>query len=416
MRRLRIHRATSSLRCRPNASSCRRACRRRRSRKATCRRRPSLRRRRPPPSPRAGPRRINVPLSTVVKIPAEAATAAVLKISSEEEDAPARQADRRARFLRRSLDLRHGRSGSGVVGADPAPRRPCSKPRNARRPRRRQAKRRDADIMEEVDRYLWEVYQRKAVKSDSSGDFTWKDPAAAKHAGMSMQEYVIRRHGRRFPRAALSRRPRDGRPGHQLVDAERLPRRLPAEPRLRLQGPCRQLEARRQPRGRRLRPRPGDRHHHGRRRCRRRLALDRRPRQAVRTPPPDPGTRSGARPADRQVARDRAWRCAVPARRSPTARPSRARPRSPAWRGNSSKHRISRRMAGICPGHLLFASRRSRDPGLTTRDTSRARRPIRAPDGGRRCGTRPTTSKPRLFHSATAPSLLATTKLNCMAR
>ncbi len=46
--------------------------------------------------------------------------------------------------------------------------------------------------MEEVDRYLWEVYQRKAVKSDSSGDFTWKDPAAAKHAGMSMQEYVIR--------------------------------------------------------------------------------------------------------------------------------------------------------------------------------------------------------------------------------
>ena len=46
--------------------------------------------------------------------------------------------------------------------------------------------------MEEVDRYLWEVYQRKTVKSDSSGDFTWKDPAAAKHANMSMEEYVIR--------------------------------------------------------------------------------------------------------------------------------------------------------------------------------------------------------------------------------
>jgi hypothetical protein len=55
-----------------------------------------------------------------------------------------------------------------------------------------QAQRRDADIMAEVDRYLWEVYQRKAVKSDSSGDFTWKDPASAKHAGMSMEEYVIR--------------------------------------------------------------------------------------------------------------------------------------------------------------------------------------------------------------------------------
>ena len=55
-----------------------------------------------------------------------------------------------------------------------------------------QAQRRDVGVMEEVDQYLWEVYQRTAVKSDSSGDFTWKDPAAAKHAGMSMPDYVIR--------------------------------------------------------------------------------------------------------------------------------------------------------------------------------------------------------------------------------
>jgi hypothetical protein len=54
------------------------------------------------------------------------------------------------------------------------------------------AKRRDVGTMEEVDRYLWEVYQRQPVKSDSSGDFSWKDPAAAKHRGMSMQDYVIR--------------------------------------------------------------------------------------------------------------------------------------------------------------------------------------------------------------------------------
>jgi hypothetical protein len=54
------------------------------------------------------------------------------------------------------------------------------------------AKRRDVGMMDEVDRYLWEVYQRRATKSDSSGDFTWKDPAAAKHANMSMQDYVIR--------------------------------------------------------------------------------------------------------------------------------------------------------------------------------------------------------------------------------
>jgi hypothetical protein len=54
------------------------------------------------------------------------------------------------------------------------------------------ARRRDVGIMEEVDQYLWEVYQRRSVKSDSSGDFSWKDPAAAKHANLSMQDYVIR--------------------------------------------------------------------------------------------------------------------------------------------------------------------------------------------------------------------------------
>jgi hypothetical protein len=45
--------------------------------------------------------------------------------------------------------------------------------------------------MEEVDAYLWEVYQRIPVKKDGTGDFTWKDPAAAKHMGIAMQAYVI---------------------------------------------------------------------------------------------------------------------------------------------------------------------------------------------------------------------------------
>jgi len=44
---------------------------------------------------------------------------------------------------------------------------------------------------DEVEQYLWEVYQREPVKKDSSGDFTWKDPAAAKRMGMSLQRYVI---------------------------------------------------------------------------------------------------------------------------------------------------------------------------------------------------------------------------------
>jgi len=60
-----------------------------------------------------------------------------------------------------------------------------------RRAAPRQARSREISVMEEVDEYLWEVYQRTAVKSDSSGDFTWKDLAAAKRAGMSVRDYVI---------------------------------------------------------------------------------------------------------------------------------------------------------------------------------------------------------------------------------
>src|SRR5436190_5452980 len=50
---------------------------------------------------------------------------------------------------------------------------------------------RRAGPTEEVDRYLWEVYQRAPVKRDSSGDFTWKDPTAAKRFGLSLPAYVI---------------------------------------------------------------------------------------------------------------------------------------------------------------------------------------------------------------------------------
>ena len=50
---------------------------------------------------------------------------------------------------------------------------------------------RSAAMMDEVDDYLWEVYQRAPTKRDGSGDFTWKDPAAAKRMGMSMPTYVI---------------------------------------------------------------------------------------------------------------------------------------------------------------------------------------------------------------------------------
>ena len=50
---------------------------------------------------------------------------------------------------------------------------------------------REAALMDEVNDYLWEVYQRAPVKRDGSGDFTWKDPAAAKRFGLAMPAYVI---------------------------------------------------------------------------------------------------------------------------------------------------------------------------------------------------------------------------------
>src|SRR5262245_19705878 len=51
--------------------------------------------------------------------------------------------------------------------------------------------RRPVSLMEEVDNYLWEVYQRAPIKKDSTGDFTWKDPAAAKRVKLTMQAYTI---------------------------------------------------------------------------------------------------------------------------------------------------------------------------------------------------------------------------------
>ena len=43
----------------------------------------------------------------------------------------------------------------------------------------------------EVNAYLWEVYQRQPVKRDRGGDFSWKDPAAANRMGKTLQAYVI---------------------------------------------------------------------------------------------------------------------------------------------------------------------------------------------------------------------------------
>jgi hypothetical protein len=43
-----------------------------------------------------------------------------------------------------------------------------------------------------VNLYLWNAYERSPIKRDQSGDFTWKDVAAAARLGMSRGDYVIR--------------------------------------------------------------------------------------------------------------------------------------------------------------------------------------------------------------------------------
>jgi hypothetical protein len=45
--------------------------------------------------------------------------------------------------------------------------------------------------MDEVNQYLWSVYQRTTTKHDGTGDFTWKDVAAAARMGLSLGDYVI---------------------------------------------------------------------------------------------------------------------------------------------------------------------------------------------------------------------------------
>jgi hypothetical protein len=70
----------------------------------------------------------------------------------------------------------------GFPGNQPVP--PLEKPEKIKSAR-------GGAVMEEVDLYLWEVYQRSPTKKDGSGDFTWKDPAAAKNMGIPLPDYVI---------------------------------------------------------------------------------------------------------------------------------------------------------------------------------------------------------------------------------
>jgi hypothetical protein len=130
-----------------------------------------------------------------------------------------------------------------------------------------QARSREISVMKEVDEYLWEVYRRTAVKSDFSGDFTWKDLAAAKRAGMSVRDYVIGGMDADFREQLYHAGRAMDSNGINWSMLSAFRDDLPPKPRFGLQGPRRQLSARRQQGDRRLRPRPSPRYHDRRRRC-----------------------------------------------------------------------------------------------------------------------------------------------------
>jgi len=85
----------------------------------------------------------------------------------------------------------------------------CREAAGWRRPEKPSRQRRPngpgASNSDPIDRYLWEVYQRKPIKSDSTGDFTWK--ARRPQSGWRIAEGLrIKRHEPDFREQLLPRR------------------------------------------------------------------------------------------------------------------------------------------------------------------------------------------------------------------
>jgi len=88
-----------------------------------------------------------------------------------------------------SVRLALADEGTAIIAA-PKPE-PLKVPEEAARIREAPAAKK-VNPMEAVDEYLWQVYERAPVKKDNTGDFTWKDIAAAKRMHVSLKDYVIR--------------------------------------------------------------------------------------------------------------------------------------------------------------------------------------------------------------------------------
>ena len=83
-----------------------------------------------------------------------------------------------------------------------------------------------AVLMEDVDQYLWEVYQRSPDQEGWLRRLHLEGSGRRQAGGHDIAGLRDRRHGPRLPRATLSCRKRDGRRRPQVDDAQRVPRRL----------------------------------------------------------------------------------------------------------------------------------------------------------------------------------------------
>ena len=204
--------------------------------------------------------------------------------------------------------------------------------------------------LDEVERYLWEVYQRAPVKKDGSGDFTWKDPVAAKRFGKSMPAYVIGGMDPDFKEQLYHAGKAMDAAGVQwaILSAFRDDYRQSLASGFKASAA--QFAARRQRTRRRLRSWPRGRCHRPRRQSRAGLEMARCARRQVRTSPSDARQRSGPCPIDAATGAGLRRRCGRAARRSPRHGRLRPRVRSPPPRRAESHAPTGCRSCGPASG------------------------------------------------------------------
>ncbi len=137
----------------------------------------------------AGPQVASLPNDAARPLPAQVSPAKVSPAQSSLPNDTAQPVPAQDSTTQASLpaDTAQPAPAQALLPGDAAPVEPSLKA-TAQPPA---SKTRQARSLDDVDQYLWRVYQRSSTKRDSSGDFTWKDEAAAARLGVVMKQYVI---------------------------------------------------------------------------------------------------------------------------------------------------------------------------------------------------------------------------------